>query len=70
MCEAWVDVSVVPRGGRVRSGGDVVMQVFRQCIEGSQVSGQVRCMVLYRANICCVCSYIWCSLVEKLLFAF
>lgn len=37
--------------------GSVVMQVFRQSTEGSQVSGQVRCMVLYRTNICCVFIY-------------
>lgn len=48
----------------------VVTQLFRQCMEGSYVSGQVRCMVLYIANICAIFIYTWCFSVQKLLFAF
>lgn len=56
LCKAWLEVSVVPRGGRVRMmTGEmvvVVTQLVKQHIEGSHVRGQVRCTVLYMANIC------------------
>lgn len=74
VCEAWVSVSVVPRGGRVRSrlqGKWVVMAqgVWScRCLGStwrSQESGHIRCMLLYKLNI-----YTCASSVEKMLFAF
>lgn len=52
LCEAGVEVSVVPRGGVTGEMVVVVMQLIRQCIEGSHVSGQGRYVTLYMANIC------------------
>lgn len=53
-CEVWVDVAVVPRGRRVSSEWQGKWVVWSPRCSGStqKSSGQVKCIVLCRVNLC------------------